>query len=44
MSALKDRGDVTGLRAVVGTSLELRMVLPVTGSDLLEGQPAIVLF
>lgn len=29
---------------MVGTSLELRMALPMTGSHLLEGQPAIFLF
>lgn len=44
MSALKEREGVIGLSAVVETSLELRMTLPMTGSHELEGQPAIVLF
>lgn len=43
-SALKGKEGVTGLIDVVETRLELRMALPVTGSHLLEGQPAIVLF
>ena len=44
VSALKERGDVTGPSAVVGTSIELRMFPLVMGSNLLGGQPATLLF